>query len=289
VRLTVFDSFGHVLRRRRRRRDQRADFYRSRLALAARDSSGDPARLLERVSLHVHANDSMYEAGRAEHYLGVGLSAIAVVREALGSMDGKGQIRRILDFPCGYGRVLRFLRANFPDARITGAEVDADALAFCQRAFGIDTWQATPEPRRLSPDRTFDLIWCGSLVTHFDEPKTRSLLRLFHQCLATSGVCILSTHGETAIDWMRTGRYAYGLTAAARQGLLAGYETHGYGYGELDDSPGYGISAISAERMRELVMETGTWRCGEHRPSAWDNHHDIYVLRNEAPPSPSAR
>src|SRR5215203_1048777 len=71
-------------------------------------SSTTPANekaLLQKVSMEVHPNDGMY-GGNAVHYLGVGLSAIHCIELALAKLNGDKSIRKILDFPCGYGRVL---------------------------------------------------------------------------------------------------------------------------------------------------------------------------------------
>ena len=89
---------------------------------------------LSNVSLQLHHADTMY-AGDAVHYLKVGLSASRCIREALQRIERKSAVESILDFPSGYGRVLRFVRAMFPDATITAAEVEPTALKFCQRAF----------------------------------------------------------------------------------------------------------------------------------------------------------
>src|SRR5437660_10051009 len=71
------------------------------------------------------------------HYLSVGLSANRCIREALRSAGKTVQGGSILDFPSGYGRVLRFLRMEFPDSDITAAETDGRALDFCRRSFDV--------------------------------------------------------------------------------------------------------------------------------------------------------
>jgi SAM-dependent methyltransferase len=202
----------------RDRLERHRDLRRASATLAATDPTGDTARLLSGVSLRVHPADPMYVRGEAERYLAVGLSATRVIREAVQTGSKNLSIGAVLDFPCGYGRVLRFLRALFPSSRITGAELDANALRFCRRSFGIDIWQVTPDPASLTADRRFDLIWCGSLLTHFDERKALSLLQLFYQSLAEPGVCIVSAHGATSIEWIRAGRYTYGLTSSGHGG-----------------------------------------------------------------------
>ena len=66
----------------------------------------------------ISRGDGMYVAGRAAHYFGVGADALKLVLQAM-SLAGKGDISSILDLPCGHGRVLRYLKAEFPQALLT--------------------------------------------------------------------------------------------------------------------------------------------------------------------------
>ena len=103
--------------------------------LSSPDFTHEEKTLLEKVSLQVHHGDTIYTSGNAFHYLSVGLSATHCIREALCRAPAQYTVGSILDFPCGYGRVLRFLRAMFPNSEITAAEIDRTALDFCRRHF----------------------------------------------------------------------------------------------------------------------------------------------------------
>src|SRR5690242_3904134 len=63
--------------------------------------------LLSRVASRISPDDGMY-AGDGEHYFRVGLSAVECIDEALINARIES-VRNILDMPCGFGRVLRFL------------------------------------------------------------------------------------------------------------------------------------------------------------------------------------
>ncbi len=130
----------------------------------------DEKELLQSVSLNVYPFDSMYVLGQADHYLLVGLSAIRCIEAALeNAIIRTSGIKSILDFPVGYRRVLRFLRVRFPQARISGAEIDFSAMKFCIRQFSVEPITAPQDFSLLSTPGKFDLIWCGSLVTHLNE------------------------------------------------------------------------------------------------------------------------
>jgi len=190
---------------------------------------------------------------------------------------GSGRVRSILDFPCGYGRVLRFLRARFPDAEITVSELDKGALAFCKESFHVKTVESKTDFKKLSVSNSFDLIWCGSLLTHVDENSAAELLNFFHSHLSPGGRLLFTTHGRHPVDSIRKTRRAYGLTDATRQNLLSQYDARGYGYADYPGRPGYGVSVASPERMVSIARSVGTWKDVSFVERGWDNHQDVYI------------
>jgi len=120
-------------------------------------------------------------------------------------------------------------------------KIDPGALAFCRRAFGIETVLSGMDFSTLSlPHARFDVIWCGSLLTHLDERSAGALLQTFHRCLDEGGVCIFTTHGQQSADWIRSGAVTYGLPAADQKAVLQQYDEGRYAYADLDGQPGIG-------------------------------------------------
>ena len=114
--------------------------------------------------------DGMYD-GRDGHYVSVGLSALRAIEDALG--DAPAPPRRILDLPCGHGRVTRVLRARFPEAAITVCDLDRGGVDFAAARFGARGVYSVEDFRALDLGEAYDLIWVGSLVTHLPEHQTR--------------------------------------------------------------------------------------------------------------------
>jgi SAM-dependent methyltransferase len=258
------------------------DLPRARARLLA-DNALSPARrhILQRVSLRIHACDGMYVPFRGEHYLRVGLSALTCIEQALqasAAHRGNAAVQSLLDLPCGHGRVLRFLRQRLPDARVVVMETDASGLAFCARSFG-----AVPVPSRadfdsLSLADRFDLIWCGSLLTHLPEAATLSLLRFLFRHLRDSGVCVFTTHGAFAAELLRTGGATYGLSPAAQRALVTQYEASGFGFAAYEGERDYGVSLTSPDRVRALAADAGAWREALFLQRGWDNHQDVFAF-----------
>lgn len=233
--------------------------------------------LLRQISLRVHRNDEMYVPFDARHYLSAGLSALRCIETALQKSEGTRPVGSILDLPCGYGRVLRFLRARFPSAEITASEIDPGALEFCKSNFRVNTAVSNKDFSKLSVPGRFDLIWCGSLLTHVDEDSAAVLLKFLHEHLSPDGQCLFTTHGKTVADTIRNTRNAYGLGEPARQKLLSGFDTRGYGYGDYSNTPGYGVSVVTPERMLAIARSIGAWKDLSFLERGWDNHQDVYI------------
>lgn len=239
-------------------------------------SNGEKA-LLRNISLRVHPDDAMYVPFDARHYLSVGLSALRCIETGLRKSGDRSSVKAILDLPCGYGRVLRFLRARFPEAEITASELNPGALEFCKSNFGVNTVVSNTDFSKLAIQGRFDLIWCGSLLTHVDEKSAAALLKFFHEHLSPGGRCLFTTHGKSVAETIRNSRNVYGLGERARQELLSQFDATGYGYGDYAKSPGYGVSVATTERMLTIARSIGAWKDISFLERGWDDHQDVYI------------
>ena len=62
----------------------------------------------------ISPKDNMYQ-GNKEHYFHVGEFALECIMSAMSTVKkSPDDIKSILDLPCGYGRVQRILKAEFP-------------------------------------------------------------------------------------------------------------------------------------------------------------------------------
>jgi len=132
-----------------------------------------------------------------EIYFSAGRSAVACINLAMNAAQkSASDVRRILDLPCGHGRILRYLKAAFPEADITACDIRRDAVDFCASTFGAVPVYSHDDPAKISLEHNvFDLIWVGSLFTHLDVDLWSSFLSLFRSFLQPSGVLVFSTHG----------------------------------------------------------------------------------------------
>lgn len=235
--------------------------------------------LLRRVSSRIYYRDGMYH-GDGRHYYKVGLSATGCIDEALAGAEMPDP-RAILDFPCGSGRVLRFLVHRFPEAELTACELERGPVEFCARTFGAHPAFSALNLDEVSLERKFDLIWCGSLVTHLDEAGIVSLLKLFKRHLVQGGLMIFTTHGDFVQRRIPTRDFEYGLDQEQIDRIGVDYPATGYGFADYPQEKGYGVSLTSPAWIRARVGELGGLREVFFKERGWDDHQDVFgFVRN---------
>jgi len=224
------------------------------------------------VIREISPNDSMYVT--EEHYFSVGHSALKCIKLAM-LAAGKEDFKNILDLPCGHGRVLRMLKAAFSKAQITACDLDRDAVDYCAKVFGATSVYSKKQPDQIAIQGKFDLIWCGSLLTHLKSSHWGSLLNLFNSLLCPGGLLIFSTQGRCSIHWIRSGICTYDLDSTQLSILLDGWERNGFGYVDYLNMNDYGVSVSSLawvllqlEKLPDLRLLTVT-------EMGWDNHQDV--------------
>jgi SAM-dependent methyltransferase len=242
--------------------------------------------LFEWQPANVHAEispeDGMYVEGHRDHYLSVGRSALQGIKLAM-LAAGKDDCQDILDMGCGYGRVLRTLKAAFPEARLTASDLLRDAVDFCAKAFGATPAYSKERPEQIRINGTFDLIWCGTMLTNLNSDRWRGFFDLFHSLLRPGGILVFTTHGHLVADRLRNRSDTYGLQENVVRKLLEDYDRLGFGYGDYSADvlqiahieSDYGISVSSPSWVCSRVAELPSLRLLTYTARGWDNHQDV--------------
>jgi len=193
------------------------------------------------VDTEIDPADLMYSDGLDKVYLGHGQRALRNVRLALLAAM-KEEVHSILDLPSGHGRILRVLHAAFPDAQLTACDIDREGVDFCARKFGATPVYSTRDPAAIELDGRFDLIYCGSLLTHVDERGWEAFLALFERVLEDDGVLVFTTGGRNFAEQIRVGRREFGLGSELAHAMVADYERAGFSYRDWPHMTGYGMA-----------------------------------------------
>jgi SAM-dependent methyltransferase len=224
----------------------------------------------------VSPGDVMYQ-GNMEHYLSCGASALGVLTTAIGLARIQPP-RRILDFGAGAGRVTRWLKAAFPDARIQACDLREEDMEFLRSALGVEAWTVGSDMDVTSIPGPFDVIWVGSVITHLPEAGTRRLIEKLLSICNPGGLVALSSHGRFAIEQQDRGVFRY-IHDSAWQLIKSGYGDHGYGFAEYEGRSDYGVSVIGMRWLVDWVHAKRGIQLVLLSERAWDNHHDVFVIQ----------
>lgn len=227
-------------------------------------------------SQRIAPGDTMY-SGREDWYRTVGQSAWRCIAASMLVAD-VDEPRQILDLPCGHGRVLRVLQRAFPNAELTACDIDRDGVDFCAKEFGAHPVYSRPDLGNLHFDRQFDLIWCGSLVTHLDAAGWLGTFQAFLRALRPGGLALVTFHGRWVAYLLQQGNH-YGMPAERIAAMLRSYAADGFGYADYEGQPGYGISVSSPAWVLRELHAWHQLRVVSLVEKWWDDHQDVLVVQ----------
>lgn len=218
-----------------------------------------------------------------DHYFVVGEEALRQVMVTL-LVNRRPMPARILDFPSGSGRVTRHLRAMFPDAEIGACDLYPSHVEFCVNHFG-----ATPLHSRENLDELdvgkWDLIFCGSLLTHLPAAQFSQALDFMVRSLAPNGIAIVTLEGRRSV-FIQDNMWKLiddDLFKVAREG----YELNGFGYvdyahdfltGNFGNQESYGVTLIKPACILAMLQEMDDVAILSFQEGAWDEHQDIVIF-----------
>lgn len=112
------------------------------------------------------------------------------------SWDGK----RVLDFGCGSGRVLRWLLDTADGAELYGCDIDAPCVAWtAENLQPVQAMAIDPDPPLDYPDAAFDLVYATSVFSHLTDSWADWLLEL-RRVLRPGGTLIASVMGRASSE-----------------------------------------------------------------------------------------
>ena len=223
----------------------------------------------------IHPDDHMWITS-ADNYFAVGESGLMCVRRA-NDFTFSSPVRRILDLPCGHGRVARYLRAWCPDASMSFCDIDRSGVDFCCRTFGGTAIYSQPELTEMDIGTDYDVIWVGSLFTHVERDRTERWLRYLCSRLSERGVMAATFHGPASVEILD--RYKlWGLTDEQRRHIMDSYNACGYGYEPyLNFGADYGISVVRPSEIVKIA-ETIAGRILFYSERLWADNHDVLAI-----------
>ena len=157
----------------------------------------------------IHVNDQMFthslhhhqDAGAAQsQYFNISLQQFSTMRQIQPLFfDSNSDEISVLDFACGYGRLLRFLSLVMPSENLFASELQIDALTFVTREFGVTGLPSHADPQQFQPARKFDFIWVASLFSHLPESLFDAWLARLIDVLTPNGVLCFSVRDSSLL------------------------------------------------------------------------------------------
>jgi SAM-dependent methyltransferase len=137
--------------------------------------------------------DAFYESGR---------QSVADIERVLGLVDRSlASYGTILDFGCGCGRILLWVRDAAPASDLHGVDIDERAVRWVRANLpGVTAKVNATLPPLDYPDSHFDLVYNHSVFTHIDEADQDAWLRELWRVTKPGGHVLLTFHGERALD-----------------------------------------------------------------------------------------
>ena len=137
-----------------------------------------------------------------ESYLASGRADCGTMADALAANGAPiADAGRILDLGCAAGRMTRHVFGLAPEAQVWGTDIWSTAILWCQEnlrppgQFAVTTMV----PHLPFEDRSFGLVYCGSLFTHIDD-LAESWFAELHRILRPGGHLYFSINDRAAVE-----------------------------------------------------------------------------------------
>lgn len=140
----------------------------------------------------------MFTGNAGDPVLREGFAAYVLFRKLYETHVGRmADARKLLDFGCGWGRIIRFFIKDVDPARLYGCDPVEQMIRLCEQHNRwcnfrkIDTNPPTP-----FEDESFDLVYGYSVFSHLSEEMHETLLLELRRILRPGGLLIMTTRGR---------------------------------------------------------------------------------------------
>ena len=197
----------------------------------------------------------------------------------------------ILDFGCGWGRIIRFFLKDAEPSVLWGVDPVEQMIEISRRD---NRWcnfeRIEPEPPTPFPDETFDMIYSFSVFSHMSEDMHRRSLAELERIVKPGGLVMVTTRGRDFIQKcadMRRSRslasYHPGPRSSASafpdtDTAIAEYDRGDYCFSSLAEKWSYwGEAAISKDYV--LRRWTDRWSLVDYIDDRRSCDQNVIVMR----------
>jgi SAM-dependent methyltransferase len=220
----------------------------------------------------ISPNENLLLPGQQQQYYKVGYDALQICKRIL---NGK-KPKNIMDFACGYGRVLRWFKDEWPKANFICVETDEMALDYCKQYFECETINSNSK-LDINIKQKVDFIFSGSLVTHLNEKQIKNFLQVCLDSLVQDGILVFSSHGRDNAYLASIEHPMYGNLVNLKK-LYKKYLKKGFSYADYSvKHKGFGISLSKPSFLMSLFEDFNGFKVVYFEEAGWGQ--DIWGLQ----------
>ena len=132
----------------------------------------------------------------------------------------------------------------------------------------------------------FDLVFCGSLLTHLPEALFSDTINLLARSLSDSGIAVVTLHGRFS-DHLQATRPNFYLPDQCYEVAAENVRRTGFGYvdythnvlqGLFNKEEGYGIALVRPHWVMRLLEPRTDLRLLGYVERGWDIHQDVLIF-----------
>jgi SAM-dependent methyltransferase len=130
--------------------------------------------------------------------------------------------------------------------------------------------------------RTFDLIFCASLLTHLPEQRFVKAIDWLCAALSPEGLLVLTLHGRRADHLQRT--VLRQIEATKWQRVREAAFNNGFGFIETERvcDAVYGYCLTAPSYVMRIAERRPLLSIISYQEAGWANHQDVIVLQRRA-------
>lgn len=204
---------------------------------------------------------------------------IKSVREGYEDLTGKPVSHaRVLDYGCGYGRLLRLMMHLCPVDQLVGCDPGEDSIRICEEdglPCRVDLTGFLPESLPYEP-QSFDLLYAFSVFTHTSPRATQVGLAALRKVTAPDGVLVITIRPEEY--WSDDARYTERADSLRQLHRDQGFAFVEHGWEPVEGERIYGDTSLSLDYLASIAP--GWEIAASRRPS--DDENQVLVFLTPA-------